>query len=504
MRRASRYIREDSPKPESTFMKVIVPTFVLEDVHSLELKCGIFKKEHLLETSILKTGHHFKVSTFNHDSGVKIDGELIERVSQLPSDIKLDISNVDLGGEVCGGNITLIHKSATMKFLSAIMNILFATMKFFNVIIRKSATMKFLNIRGIEIDTKIAEAVSRLPDDVQLDLSGNKLAKIVPTLLDGVLVHMHKDEEIDITGWETNINADIVRALSEMPQLKSLKASNNKLTPEAAREFSLSQLQHLELSRCGINDNVCASLMTEQCPSLEVLDLSNGRLRFNRNNLTNDEWCQYIQMKQLSKLDLSDCGINDTVCESLMKSLSEQCPLLEVLDLADNNLTSDKWCDYVQMNQLRELILSRCGINDNVCKSLMISLSKHSPLLEKLNIGNNWNGEVSNNLTSTQWCHHVQMKKLRELYLSKCGINETVCESLMISLSRHCPLLEVLDLGWNNLSSSGLRMIVDHIKYMKQLREVNLCIREEQLSKVVRETLEKSNPGLKVNIGRII
>ena len=95
-----------------------------------------------------------------------------------------------------------------------------------------------------------------------------------------------------------------------MPQLKSQKGSFNTLTPEAAREFSMSQLQELELSRCGINDTVCVSLMirlSKHCPLLEVLKLSG-------NSLTSDEWCRHIQMKKLSKLDLSECGIDDTVC----------------------------------------------------------------------------------------------------------------------------------------------------------------------------------------------
>ena len=46
----------------------------------------------------------------------------------------------------------------------------------------------------------------------------------------------------------------------------------------------------------------------------------------------------------------------------------------------------------------------------------------------------------------------------------------------MISLSEHCPLLEVLELGWNNLSSSdsGVLGIQDYIKHMKKLQELGL------------------------------
>ena len=48
--------------------------------------------------------------------------------------------------------------------------------------------MKSLNIHncmtncGIEIDTEISEAVSRLPDHTQLDMSGNDITKMEPYL----------------------------------------------------------------------------------------------------------------------------------------------------------------------------------------------------------------------------------------------------------------------------------------------------------------------------------
>ena len=520
--------------------------------------------------------------------GIQIDTEIAEAVSRLPDHTQLDLS----GNQVTDKSacITLIHKVATMKSLNihncmsncgiqidteiaeAVSRLPDHTeldmsgnqvtdKSAYIILIHKAATMKSLNISNcsIKIDEDIAEAVSRLPDDIQLDLSGNKLTKIDPRLLPEVLLHMPEDKEIDMTEFSITVDVDIVTALSEMPQLKSLKASCNKLTSEAAREFSMSQLQHLELSNCGINDTVCVTLMkslSEHCPLLEILDLSNREtIRFptfvNYNDLTSVEWCDHVQMKQLRKLFLCYCGISDTVCVSLMKNLSKHCPMLEVLDLDSNELTSDEWCQHVKMQRLRELNLSyfdftgtvcvslmkglskhcpllerlildgncltsvewchqvqmkqlmklylyRCGLSDTVCVSLMISLSKHCLLLEVLDLSNN-------DLPSDEWCHHVQMKKLRELDLIKCGINDTVCKSLMISLSKHCPSLEILDLGLNNLTSSGLSEIVEKIKHLKQLRELGLfwnpCMGDWYCRQKVKETLQNSNPELKVERG---
>ena len=380
---------------------------ILQHVHTLILKYCNVEQEQLL--SIIRTKHDLKVLKVNGFFYLRIDGEMTEALSKLSSDIKLDISSK---------SITLIHRSPNMKCLN-----------------------------GVDIDTEVAEAVSRLPDDIQLDLSGNKLTKMDPRLLPGVLLHMPQDKEINMTECGITIDVDIIRALSIMPQLKSLKGSFNTLTPEAAREFSMSQLQQLELFKCGINDTICVSLMIR---------------------------------------------------------LSKHCPLLKALNLSFNNLTSDQWCRHVQMKQLIELCLSNCGIADTLCVSLMISLSKHCPLLEVLNLSNNYS-QYNNSLTSDEWCRHVQMKQLRVLHLFNCGICDTVYVSLMISLSNHCPLLEVLILSHNCLSSSGVWEIVDHIKHMKNLRVLwlsgNPCMNDLQCSFKLQITLHISNPGLEVFTG---
>ena len=249
--------------------------------------------------------------------GIQIDTEIAEAVSKLPDHTQLDLS----GNQVTDKSacITLIHKAVTMKSLSM---------------------HNCMSNCGIQIDTEIAEALTRLSDNIQLDLSGNELTTIEPRLLPCVLTHIPEDEEINMTGWGITIDVDIVKALSKMPQLKLLKASCNILTPEAARAFSMSQVQQLYLCECGISNTVCVSLMnnlSKYCPLLEILDLGG-------NNLTSDVWCRHVQMKKLRKLYLFNCGINNTVCESLVMSLYTQCPLLEVLDIGGYNLTSDELC----------------------------------------------------------------------------------------------------------------------------------------------------------------
>ena len=174
--------------------------------------------------------------------------------------------------------------------------------------------------------------VPRLPDDIQLDLSGNELTKIDPRLLPGVLLHMPKDKEIDMTECGITIDVDIVKALSKMPKLKSLNALFNNLTPKAAREFSMSQLQMLDLSYCGINDTVCVSLMislSKHCPLLEVLDLC-------ANNLTSSGVLEIVDhikhMKNLRSLWLycNPCMKDRQCMKEVKEALQKSNPVLEV------------------------------------------------------------------------------------------------------------------------------------------------------------------------------
>ena len=84
--------------------------------------------------------------------GIEIDTKIAQAVSRLPDHTELDMS----GNQVTDKSacITLIHKSATMKFLNI---------------------HNCMSNCGIEIDIEIAQAVSRLPDHTELDLSGNQV-----------------------------------------------------------------------------------------------------------------------------------------------------------------------------------------------------------------------------------------------------------------------------------------------------------------------------------------
>ena len=247
--------------------------------------------------------------------GIEIDTEIAEAVSRLPDHTQLDLSgNQVTDKSVC---ISLIHKAATMKSLSicncgikidteiaeAVSRLpdhtqldlsgnQFTDKSVCITLIHKAATMKSLSICncGIEIDTEIAEAISRLPDHTQLDLSGNDITEMKPYLLSRILLYMTKQEKIDINGWGITVDEDIVRALSKLSKLQTLIINyyygNNKLTSRASSELphtvsSMPHLQALYLGYCNISNDVMVALtdsLYKHCPLLEKLYLDNNHL----------------------------------------------------------------------------------------------------------------------------------------------------------------------------------------------------------------------------------
>ena len=437
---------------------------ILQHVHTLILENCDLGQEHLL--SLLIAEQHLKVLKVT-DRGAKIDGDVIEAVSILTSDITL---------YMFGQMITLIHKTDGIKSLSVCNH-------------------------GVclEIDTEVAETVSRLPDDIQLDLSGNKV-----TDKSACITLIHKAETMKslnihdcMSKCGIKIDTEIAKAVSRLPDDIHLDLSGNKVTAESAcielihKAVTMKSLNiHNCMYNCGIQiDNEIAKAVS-RLPDDTQLDLSG-------NQVTDKSSCITLIHKAatMKSLNICNCGINiDTEIAEAVTRLPDDIQL----DLSGNKLTKmdPRLLPRVllHMPDNKKITMTRWGITIDV--DIVKALSK-MPKLKSLNA-------LFNNLTPKA-AREFSMSQLQMLDLSYCGINDIVCVSLMISLSKQCPLLEELSINNNNLSSSGVWKILDHIKRMKNLRELvlsgNPCMKDQQCRKEVKEALQKSNPWLQVITG---
>ena len=298
---------------QRTLMDKATVDLISQHVHTLILvKCDLDNVHLLIILQKVKDATMKSFSICN--CRMKINSEIAEAVSRLPDHTQLDLSgNKVTDKSAC---ITLIHKAATMKSLS-ICNC------------------------DIQIDTEIAEAVSRLPDHIQLDLSGNDITKMEPYLLSRILLYMTKQKKIDIDGWGITVDADIVRALSKLSKLQTLVINkgifnNNKLTPRASSELphtvsSMPHLQVLYLDVCDISNDAMVALtdsLYKHCPLL-------GQLSLRHNHLSSGVWevVKHIQqMKNLVDLWLwtNPCVKDDKQRDEIRNTFQRSKPGLNV------------------------------------------------------------------------------------------------------------------------------------------------------------------------------
>ena len=200
----------------------------------------------------------------------------------------------------------------------------------------KNLNVHLGHIGHLTIDEDIATFISQIPDNIDIDLSGNYIKKMEAGLLGKVLKYMKKQEKIDIHGWWITIEVDIVKALSNMVYLKTLDLSGNTLTPSACKYLSqsvrsLPQLDGLGLGVCDIRNDDCVGLvssLSKHCPRLRVLHLYDNHLSSGYSQVVDD----VSKMNNLRKLGLSwnPCMENRKKREEIKNRLKISNPRLTV------------------------------------------------------------------------------------------------------------------------------------------------------------------------------
>ena len=406
--------------------------------------------------------------------GIQIDTEIAEAVSRLPDHTQLDLS----GNQVTDKSacITLIHKAAAMKSLS-ICNC------------------------GIQIDTEIAEAVSRLPDHTQLDLSGNQV-----TDKSACITLIHKTatmKSLSICNCGIHIDTEIAEAVSRLPDHTQLDLSGNQVTGKsacitlihkAATKKSLNI--HNCMSNCAINIDKKIAEAVSRLPDHTQLDLSG-------NQVTDKSACITLMHKAatMKSLSISNCGIQiDTeIAEAVSRLLDHT-----QIDLSGNYITRMKpyLLSRILLYMTKQEMIDIHGWGITVDEDIVRSLSKLSKL--QTLVINYYGGNKLTPRASSELPHTVSsMPHLQVLILGYCNISNDVMLALTNSLYKHCPLLEGLSLSYNHLSS-GVWEVVEHIQEMKNLwwlgLDGNPCVEDHKQRDKIKTTLHRSNPDLNVRL----
>ncbi|XP_058636208.1 NACHT, LRR and PYD domains-containing protein 3-like isoform X2 [Onychostoma macrolepis] len=322
-----------------------------------------------------------------------------------------------------------------------------------------------------EVCAALASALRSNPSHLrELDLSGNKLGDSVKLLSD-VLQNPHcKLEKLWLSkcGVTDEGCAALASALRSNPShLRELDISGNKLGDSVKLLSDVLHNPHCKLEKlwlrdCGVMDKGCAALASalRSNPShLTELDLSGNKLGDSVKLLS--DVLQNPHCK-LEKLELSDCGVTDEGCAALASALRSNPSHLTELSLSGNKLgDSVKLLSDVLQNphcRLEKLWLSDCGVTDEGGAALASALRSNPSHLTELNLSVNKLGDSVKLLSDVLQNPHC---KLEKLWLSDCGVTDEGCAALASALRSNPSHLRILDLSYNKLGKSGVKLLSD-------------------------------------------
>ena len=410
---------------------------------------------------------------------IDIDSEMAKAVCDLPDETQIDLS---------GNKIVKMDKKLLISLIYRI---------------RKQ---KQIDLGGadIDIDSEIAKAVCDLPEETQIDLSGNKILKMDKEILDSFINKLKKQKEIDLEMLKVLIDAEVGNAVYDLAEKHQINQSGDKpvimykeiliaLVTEIKREvrsnLSMYNIHDTDELVIHVGDMIISWLSTL---SEDVqIDLSDNKIT--------DESLIVSIIKQSTKLKSvtvrnCDIEINKQIAEAVSELNDDT-----MLDLSGNYITKmeagllGKVLKYMKLQESIDIYYWRITIDVDIVKALSIMA-----YLKTLWLSNN-------TLTSSASKYLSQsvrlLPQLEVLWLGYCDISNDDCVDLVSSLSKHCPKLRVLHLYDNHLSS-GYSQVVDDVSKMYNLRMLELsgnpCMKDRKKREEIKNRLKISNPQLTV------
>ncbi|XP_074487250.1 NLR family CARD domain-containing protein 3-like [Sebastes fasciatus] len=218
-------------------------------------------------------------------------------------------------------------------------------------------------------------------------------------------------------------------------------------------------------SKKKLSEIHCSALAYMLQMSEEVLD----ELDLKKYNTTDQGRLRLIPaVRNCRKAVLSDCRISDTHCEVVASALKSNPSHVRELNLSHNYDLQDSGVKPLSVGlespncRLETLRLYGCRLSEISCASLASALKSNPSRLRELELSNNDLQDSGVKLL----CGFLESPhcRLETLRLRRCRLSQISCASLASALKSNPSHLRELELGYNNLQDSGLKLLSDLVK----------------------------------------